>query len=173
MPPLLDRDAEIGRLLDLLGAARRGEGRVAVISGAAGIGKTALLDELCAKADDEKLTVLRARGGEFEQELPLGVVRQLFVNAVASLDDESRARVVAGAASRAVKALDSEGPPIPEAELFHSLHWLCANLAAECAVVLAVDDAHFADTISLQWLRYLASRVEQLPVLIVMTTDAT
>lgn len=173
MPDLLDRDAQLTRLQDLLRRACEGNGGVAIVNGAAGSGKTALLDAFCAAAGATGARVLRARASEFEQELSLGVVRQLFADTVAALDTATRARVTAGAAGRAVAALGYEGEPMAAAEFSHALFWLCANLATEAPLVLAVDDAHFGDVISMQWLRYLAARLEQVPVLLVMTTPAT
>src|SRR4029453_17665541 len=44
------RTAEIARLTKMLGAARRGEGQIAVIEGSAGIGKTRLAEEVAWRA---------------------------------------------------------------------------------------------------------------------------
>jgi DNA-binding CsgD family transcriptional regulator len=49
----------------------------------------------------------------------------------------------------------------------HGLYWLTANIAARGPILLAVDDAHWADKPSLRWLAYLAARLEGLPVLFV------
>jgi hypothetical protein len=38
----------------------------------------------------------------------------------------------------------------------HGLYWLAANLAAQRPLLIAVDDAHWADEPSLRWLAYLA-----------------
>ena len=51
----------------------------------------------------------------------------------------------------------------------HGLYWLTANIAAKGPVLLAIDDAHWADKPSLRWLAYLVARLEGLPVLVVMT----
>ena len=48
----------------------------------------------------------------------------------------------------------------------HGLYWLAANTAARQPLLIAVDDAHWADMPSLRWLAYLAVRVEDLPVLV-------
>jgi len=41
----------------------------------------------------------------------------------------------------------------------HGLYWLIANLAARRPLVIAVDDAHWADAPSLRWLAHLAARI--------------
>lgn len=52
--------------------------------------------------------------------------------------------------------------------ILHGLYWLVANLADEEPVLLAVDDAHWADEPSLRFLAYLARRVESLPIALVI-----
>jgi len=44
----------------------------------------------------------------------------------------------------------------------HGLYWLVVNLAASRPLLIAVDDAHWADEPSLRWLAYLAPRLEGL-----------
>ena len=51
----------------------------------------------------------------------------------------------------------------------HGLYWLCAGLAAQQPLVLVIDDAHWADEPSLQWLLYMARRVRDVPVTIVLS----
>jgi predicted ATPase len=75
---LLEREAEVAALTSLLDAARAGEGRLAVVEGTAGIGKTRLLAAARELVHARELEVLTARGGELEGEFALGVVRQLF-----------------------------------------------------------------------------------------------
>src|SRR5689334_3717603 len=72
---LLGRGRECGRLDALLDDVRRGEGRALVLTGEAGIGKTALLEHLVESASD--LTVLRAAGVESEMELAHAGLHQL------------------------------------------------------------------------------------------------
>ncbi len=50
----------------------------------------------------------------------------------------------------------------------HGLYWLTANLAARGPLVLAVDDAHWADAPSLRWLSHLAARIDGLPILLLL-----
>ena len=62
----------------MLAAARVGDGRLVVVEGSAGIGKTRLLAEARALAQAAEFEVLSARGGELEGEFAFGIVRQLF-----------------------------------------------------------------------------------------------
>ena len=54
----------------------------------------------------------------------------------------------------------------------HSVLWLCAALADEQPLALVVDDAQWADRSSLEVLSYLARRIEDLPLLIVVGARA-
>ena len=61
--------------------------------------------------------------------------------------------------------------PLPRRTLapaLHGLYWLVANLAERSPVVAIVDDAHWADPPSLRWLAYMARRIEELPILLLM-----
>ncbi len=53
--------------------------------------------------------------------------------------------------------------------VLHGLYWVAANLGASRAVLIAVDDAHWADAPSLRWLAYLAARLEGLAVALLIT----
>ena len=71
--PLLEREAEVAALSALIDAARSGDGRLVVIEGAAGIGKTRLLAETRSLATG--FEVLSARAGELESDFAFGIVR--------------------------------------------------------------------------------------------------
>lgn len=78
------REAEL-RLLDEVLAGRGTDGpRVVDLTGAAGIGKSRLLTELCLRARSRGMGVLRGRATEYERHTPYG----LFTDAFADLDPE-------------------------------------------------------------------------------------
>ena len=52
--------------------------------------------------------------------------------------------------------------------LLHGLYWLAANMAAQSGLLLAVDDAHWADRPSLRALLYLVQRIEDLPIAVLV-----
>src|SRR3954454_6172434 len=109
--PIVERDNEVTLLGMLLGDAVAGEGRVALIEGPAGIGKTRLLAEARAQAPARGMTVLSARGSELEREFPFGVARQLFEGVLG--DAERRERLFSGAATPARAVFESPGADGP------------------------------------------------------------
>ena len=148
-------------------------GGVLLIEGRAGIGKTSLVEVACRRAEELGCEVLRARGSELEADFAFGVVRQLFERRLAGAE-RGRARGAAGRARRRGAAA-APGPGRPRRRpadtsfaVLHGLYWLVANLAARRPLLIAVDDAHWADEPSLRWLAYLAPRLEGLaPALLV------
>src|SRR5437763_2063400 len=95
---LLEREAELAALDAMLDTARLGDGRLVVVEGSAGIGKTRLLAEVRALAQAGEFGVLSARGGELEGEFAFGIVRQLFEAPLAAATPELRAELLSGAA---------------------------------------------------------------------------
>src|SRR6266496_1198399 len=166
---LLEREAELAVLEAMLGAAQSGDGRLVVVEGSAGIGKTRLLAEARALAVAAEFEVLTARGGELEGQFAFGSVRQLFEAALAGADPELRAELLAGAAGLSA-SLFASAPTIATGEgaessfaVLHGLYWLAANFASRSPTLLVVDDVHWADEPSLRWL-------EGLPLLLLVGT---
>jgi DNA-binding NarL/FixJ family response regulator len=161
---LLDRDAELSTLTRQLAAAAAGAGRVIVVEGAAGIGKSSLLAVCAHDAASRGATVLRARGGPLEQDAAWGVARQLFAPIQGSA---VWSELGVGAAGLARRALDPETPePALGGDAMHAaahgLVWLATNLADRIPTLLVVDDVHWADAPSLRWLAQLARRLDEL-----------
>lgn len=168
---LFERDDDLARIDGALAASADGDGAVLVLEGEAGIGKTALLGALRRRAETGGRRVLRARGTEMEREFGFGVVRQLFQTVLRRLDGPGRARLFQGPAALAAALFglaDAGTIDVGPAEAtLYGLFWMVVALAESGPLVLAVDDAHWADTASLRFLRYLGGRVEGLPVLLV------
>jgi DNA-binding CsgD family transcriptional regulator len=172
--PLLERSAELARIEAALGEARRGRGRFLVIEGPAGIGKTALLAAARAAASDTAMCVLRSRGTELERDFAFGVVRQLVEPPLVEASELERAELLQSAAGVAAALLGLPGAPASDAAfastvdpsfaILHGLYWLCANLAASRPVCMVIDDAHWADTPSLRFLAFLLTRLDELPM---------
>lgn len=93
---LLERDGELGALAADLAGARDGRGRLLLISGSAGIGKTALMRCAQRQAQADGMLILRARGAELEQGFAFGVVRQLFERVLLGCGPGERSRLLVG-----------------------------------------------------------------------------
>lgn len=178
-PELFERERELERLDDRLGAAEDGQGSALFVVGEPGVGKTRLLEEAGQRASDRGIEVLRACGGELECRLSFGVVRQLFEARLSAETQATRDRLLDGAAGLARPVFDlsesgvrrqGEDPPFAT---FHGLYWLAANLAARQPLALLLDDAHWADRPSRTWIGYLARRIDALSVLVVVATRNT
>jgi DNA-binding NarL/FixJ family response regulator len=172
---LVERERELEVLDELIGDAVRGEGRLALVEGPAGVGKTELLAE-ARERGARTMTVLSARASELEQAFPFGVVRQLFEGVAA--DPEAGARVLAGAAEAAGAVFGTL--PHDEAEAggasfaaLHGLFWLALNLTEERPLLLTVDDLQWCDRPSLRFIAYLTRRLEGTPILLVATQRTT
>lgn len=170
---LLERDEQLRQVGAGIDAASCGSGRVVVVSGPAGVGKTSLLRAAAEQARHRGLEVLGARGEELERDLAHGVTRQLLDRVVRELDDGERASLVDGAAALAAPVLGLSAVPAPpsadpEFAARHGLTWLLAGLAERRPIVLALDDAQWADAPALRWLAYLAQRLAQLAVMILL-----
>ncbi|WP_448625817.1 helix-turn-helix transcriptional regulator [Geodermatophilus sp. URMC 64] len=167
--PLLEREAEVEAIVAALDGAATGRGGVLVVEGPAGIGKTRLLDAARAAAGERGFRVLLARASPLEREFGFGVVRGLLEPVVRAASPEERAALLDGAARLAAPVLDPGASPAPGFATLHGVYWLLAGLAERTPLLLAVDDAHEADGPSLRALRHLAHRIEDLPVLVVVT----
>ena len=103
---LVERATELHQVMTLLEGAREGAGGLLVLEGAAGIGKTTILREAAAIADQEGIAVARATGHPIEATLSFGLVRQLLEPPLARLTPEERAALAAGPARAAIALLD-------------------------------------------------------------------
>src|SRR5205823_9612113 len=98
---LLERERELDQLAAAADDVCAGSGRVVLVEGPPGIGKTRLLEALRSCARERRMTVLAARASELARDFPFGVVRQLFEPPLASSDETRRAGLLSGAAALA------------------------------------------------------------------------
>jgi DNA-binding CsgD family transcriptional regulator len=161
---LLEREAELDLIDEAVAAALRRRGSVVLLSGPAGIGKTAVL---ASAAQNEGVRRLRARAGELERDLALGVARQLFEPAVAAATDRAALLEGTGPVEDALGGRRSASDT-DQSAILHGLHRLVANLAAAEPLVLEVDDVQWADGASLRFLAFHARRLDALPVVLLL-----
>jgi DNA-binding CsgD family transcriptional regulator len=167
---LLEREEELGTLSELLDRAIDGSGRVALVLGSAGIGKSRLLDAWVTYAQTQGVDVLRASGDELVMDSSFAIVRELFWPLLA----ERGATAFDGAAGLAAPVFEgragSGGEPESAGAVLHGLYWVVAGLAERGPLALVVDDAHLLDPASARFLLYLARRIDSLPILLVVAS---
>ncbi len=171
-PEVLEREQELARICSALRDACAGAGRLLLVEGPAGIGKTTLLEAAREAAAERGMRIVAARATELEHEFSYGVVRQLVDPLLRGAARERRRRLLDGA-DAAVAALRLERPgeaPGTGSEFaaLHGLYWLFANLAEEQPLLVVVDDAHWADLASLRFLAFVGPRLAELPVLLLI-----
>ncbi|MFC6834784.1 AAA family ATPase, partial [Streptomyces goshikiensis] len=186
--PLVGREAELDRL-DAVLDGPGGPPGVVDLTGAAGIGKSRLLTEVCGRAEERGLTVLRGRATEYERHIPFRV----FGDAFADLDPEllrglgapgAAWAASAGAAADGIPANPAVDPTGAEAgagagagvsavDRF-AAHRATARLLTAlggrtgAGLLIALDDLHWADPASLELLDHLVRHPLRAPVVIVV-----
>jgi DNA-binding CsgD family transcriptional regulator len=139
---LLEREAFLERLGSLLDEVRSGEGRLALVTGEAGIGKTALIGTFCQRFADRGRTMW----GNCDSITP----RRPFAPLI---DFASSCPPLADA--------------ITTAERDRILDTFLAWIAEAPPRVIVFEDLHWADEATLDLLRVLAPRLGRLPHLII------
>jgi DNA-binding CsgD family transcriptional regulator len=172
---LLEREEQLRAAAALVGGAVSGAGGVLVVEGEAGIGKTAYVEAVVEEARRAGCRHLGAVAGELEQAFPYGVLRGLLAPVLRGVGqaggDEELLR---GAPRLVVQAIEGDvvgrdDAPGVLGAVAYGFYWVCSNVSEGAPLLLSVDDAHWADDASLRVLSYLARRLGDLPVLLVIS----
>ena len=150
---LLDRGSERDVLDRLVAETRAGQGRVLVLRGEAGIGKTALLGYLSAVA--EGCRIARVAGVESEMELAFAGLHALCAP---MLDRLGHLPVPQRGALNTAFGM-SAGPPPDRFLVGLAVLSLLADAAEEQPLICIVDDAQWLDRVSVQTLAFVARRL--------------
>jgi DNA-binding CsgD family transcriptional regulator/tetratricopeptide (TPR) repeat protein len=150
---VVGRDGELMRLADLARDAAAGRGKLILIEGEPGIGKTLLLRTVLADASGLFPRTVTGAAEEFDQRLPFATVHSCLAPLEGS--DRRVAEVLA-----LIRGGSAEYPVI------ESVMALVEEWCAESPVALAVDDLHWADPATILVLHRLARIAGQLPLLL-------
>jgi DNA-binding CsgD family transcriptional regulator len=154
---IVGRERDLATLRDVLTHAVRGNGHLVLISGEAGIGKTALVGACATMAAEHDALVLSGCAYDLTTTPPYGPWRET----VSVIPPDGCAPPPSFIS--AMRSLNGQAVVFEEAREYF------AELAAERLVLLALEDLHWADHASLELLRYLARGIAGRRLVIIVT----
>jgi DNA-binding SARP family transcriptional activator len=183
-PPFVGRAYEYSALTQALHAAQNGTGRVVLIEGEPGIGKSRLLQETLVYARSLEVLTLVTRCYQVEQAIPYQPVIDMLDQALNTVP-VNRFLALPPVYLAELATLSPElrelAPDLPnaaddmsarQARRLRALHQCLELLAGDRGLVLAVDDVHWADHATWQFIHHLASHITTLPMLLICTYRA-
>jgi DNA-binding SARP family transcriptional activator/tetratricopeptide (TPR) repeat protein len=178
--PLFGRAAELRTLMAAWAAARAGHGRVVLITGEAGIGKTRLVAELARRAENAGARTAVGAGVDVGGAAPLATWQELVPQLARGVPappgqadwPAELGRLAPDIAARLGR--DEPPPPVASPELerlriFDAVLRLVEWAAAGRPVLLVAEDVHRADPASMQLCAHIGRRMATRPVLFVLT----
>lgn len=179
---LIGRDRELAELTAGLEDALGGRGRLVLIAGDPGIGKTVLAEHLAIRAVERGARVLWGRCWEGGGAPPFWPWMQIVRALVEDCDDDALALYLGGGAPYVARLVpevaDRVGPGVRAGAaasvegdagrfyLFEATARLLRNAASARPLLLLLDDLHAADSSSLWLLRFLVPDLPASPLMV-------
>jgi predicted ATPase len=172
---LIGRKEEWGALVKGWKAVRRGAGRIVLLEGEPGVGKSRLAGEFVRWVVADGGSVLRGHGYDVRGGIPYEPIVELLRDALSAPGLAGAAPEWLTEAARLLPEIRQRFPALPQPavpadsaegwRLFEGVAQLVLALAAERPVVISLDDLQWCDSDSCGLLRFLVRRTEQAPVL--------
>ena len=193
LAPLIGREEELELLLHRWHYAQRGEGRVVLMTGEAGIGKSRLTSALLERLGAARYTLLRYFCSPHHSDSSLyPVIRNLshaagfarldtpdqrlaklaaLVSGAGGGNDETLAPIadLLGLAAPGTDRFASMGPPKRKEMTLAALMTMLQSLAAREPALMIFEDLHWVDPSTLDLLTLTVDAVAAMPVLLLMT----
>src|ERR1700731_899082 len=184
-PPstMVGRERELASLLCGLDDAASRRGRLFLISGEPGVGKSRLADEVATSAHANRMAIMVGHCSEHDEAvayLPFVEMLENFVDRASNPD--SLRKALGEQASELARLLPKlknilpELPPpldLPPAQarrhLFNCFFEFVARIASEQPTLMILEDLHWADDSTLSLLDHLAQRLADLPLMVIGT----
>lgn len=162
---IVGRDRELSLLRDVATSTLAGHGRLVIVSGEAGIGKSTLLGEIARDAAERGALTLSGACYDLTTTPPYGPWIELLDDAPDDHDE---------ALSRVLRMLrqsagDDREDVSSQSGLFEMVRSLLEAVGSRQPALLALEDMHWSDLASLELLRFLARHLASIPVSILVT----
>ena len=177
--PFTGRAEERTLLRGLLDGAREGCGALGLIAGEPGVGKTRLIQELAADAASQGFLCLEGHCYEQEGAVPYHPFVEMLEMALRAVPHDDLRAALGQSAPEAAKLVPQlriqfddipEPMPLPPDQerryLLTSLADFIERAASTQPLLLVWEDLHWADDATLALLRFLADRIESMPVVL-------
>lgn len=181
-PILIGRSSELAALQGLIEQAKSGSGQIALLSGEAGVGKSRLVGETKMYAASQGFLLLQGNCFPTDISCPYAPVLDLLRSLFATRPPAEIAAEVRPFAHELysllpdIVPLSPDQPPLPTLDreqekrrLFTALVGLFTSQATKQPVLLVVEDLHWSDDTSLEFLHYLARRCVAQPLALLLT----
>lgn len=137
----LERETHLNRLRDLDHSIGKSGGKIAFISGEAGIGKSTLIEHFLSGMEEGRRSAI-GLCDPLHTPRPLGPVQDL-----------------------AFQVFDDAKGALPEEAYFYGFMQKLERLSS--SVVLVMEDLHWVDERTLDWLKFVGRRIAALPILLI------
>jgi DNA-binding CsgD family transcriptional regulator len=182
----IGRQTELTALRYSVDVVAKGTGRIVIIEGNSGVGKTRLTRELASIAADQRLCVLVGQCEESSSPRTYRPWHEIIMslaeasNSLTLKDDlgagaqDIVSNIAPDLAEKVTELSASrvaDTSPDPRQTLFAGVRSFIKNLARRNPLVLIIEDIHHADAASVALLEYLASDIRTLPILVAVTRN--
>ncbi len=187
-PILVGRASQVAGLIQVIAQAQSGHGQIVLLAGEAGMGKTRLVAEAqtrflagLAPAERSAPLVLIGRCFEPDRGVPYAPVLDLLRTFIRTVPPEARATALAPVAALGgllpelqslLPARPPGPPPEPEQEqyrIFQTLNQFLLDQTSTRPVLVVLEDLHWSDDTSLEWLLHLIHQIAHHPILLLGT----
>ena len=178
-PVSIGRAYERDALYQLISLARSGQGQIVQVSGEAGIGKSRLVAEVKTRADSEGFLVLQGACFQMDSSYPYAPLLDMLrtsaaTNPLAGTPDpvfQEFARLLPELQLSSIHELSIplSDPEQEKRRLFATLTRFFKERTKQQPLLLVIEDLHWCDDISLEFLLSLARSSVALPLLLLMT----
>ena len=180
---MVGRERELASLLSGLEDAIARRGRLFLISGEPGVGKTRLADEVAVEARARRMVVLVGHCSEHEGAVPYLPFVEILENFVDRVSDQDRLREAladqAPELARLLPKLKSLLPGLAQPldlepaqarrHLLNCVFDFVVRVALHEPILMILEDLHWADDSTLALLDHLTQRLSDLPVMVIGT----